>query len=141
MQAPCYILCDILEEAVNNSWLPEDFRRALLSTHERKCQMYICWMHVVGWGGGNMSQTSVLAQRIFLHIVFVTCNSASNEKIDIMKIKKKCRAGAKWRARWDQNHLIFSPGLSSDITVWLDPPPPLSLFVTILLDPPPSLGW
>ena len=24
-----------------------------------------------------------------------------------MKIKKKCRAGAKWRARWDQNHLIF----------------------------------
>ena len=39
--------------------------------------------------------------------IFVISNVENHEKIAFMKIKKKCRAGAKCRARWDQNHLIF----------------------------------
>ena len=54
-----------------------------------------------------MFKTRVLAQRIFLCIFFVISNVENHEKIAFMKIKKKCRAGAKCRARWDQNHLIF----------------------------------
>ena len=54
-----------------------------------------------------MLKMSVLAQRIFLYMFFVICKSGNHEKIALMKIKKKCRAGAKCRARWDQNHLIF----------------------------------
>ena len=38
--------------------------------------------------GGNMLKTSVLAQHIFLYILFVICNLANNEKIKLMKIKK-----------------------------------------------------
>ena len=60
-----------------------------------------------------MFKTRLLAQRIFLCIFFVICNLENHEKIEFMKIKKKCRAGAKCRARWDQNHLIFLPGQSS----------------------------
>ena len=54
-----------------------------------------------------MFKTRVLAQRILLSIFFVISNVENHEKIAFMKIKKKCRAGAKCRARWDQNHLIF----------------------------------
>ena len=54
-----------------------------------------------------MFKTRVSAQRIFLCILFVISNVEKHEKIAFMKIKKKCRAGAKCRARWDQNHLIF----------------------------------
>ena len=51
-----------------------------------------------------MLRISVLSQ-MFL-CFFVVCNLKNNEKIELMKIKKCC-AGAKWRARWDQNHLFF----------------------------------
>ena len=54
-----------------------------------------------------MFKMRVLAQRIFLCIFFVISNVENHKKIAFMKIKKKCRAGAKCRARWDQNHLIF----------------------------------
>ena len=54
-----------------------------------------------------MFKTRVLAQRIFLCIFFVISNVEKHEKIAFLKIKKKCSAGAKYRARWDQNHLIF----------------------------------
>ena len=43
--------------------------------------------------------------------IFVISNVENHEKIAFIKIRKKCRAGAKCRARWDQNHLIFLPGL------------------------------
>ena len=51
-----------------------------------------------------MLRINVLSQ-MFL-CFFVVCNLKNNDKIELMKIKKCC-AGAKWRARWDQNHLIF----------------------------------
>ena len=54
-----------------------------------------------------MFKTRVSAQRIFLCILFVISNVEKHEKIAFMKIKKKCSAGAKCRARWDQNHLTF----------------------------------
>ena len=62
-----------------------------------------------------MLKMSVLAQRIFLYMFFVICKSGNHEKIALMKIKKKCRAGAKCRARWDQNHLIFFTWPNPDI--------------------------
>ena len=41
------------------------------------------------WGrGGNMLKTSVLSQQIFLYILFDIWNSANNEKIVLIKIKK-----------------------------------------------------
>ena len=57
-----------------------------------------------------MFKTRVLAQRIFLCNILVI-NVENHGKIAFMKIKKKCRAGAKCCARWDQNHLIFLPAL------------------------------
>ena len=54
-----------------------------------------------------MFKKRVFAQGIFLYIHFAICNLEKHEKIAFLKIKKKCSAGAKYRARWDQNHLIF----------------------------------
>ena len=62
-----------------------------------------------------MFKTRVLAEWIFLCIFFVISNVENHEKIAFMKIKKKCRAGAKCRARWDQNHLIFFTWPNPDI--------------------------
>ena len=60
-----------------------------------------------GVEGEYMFKTRVLAQWTFLYMYLFICNLENYEKIAFMKIKKKCRAGAKCRARWDQNHLIF----------------------------------
>ena len=41
------------------------------------------------WGrDGNMLKTSVLSQQIFLYILFDIWNSADNEEIVLIKIKK-----------------------------------------------------
>ena len=44
--------------------------------------------------------------------LFIVSNSANQVEIALMRMNKTCHAGAKWRARGDQNQLrFFSPCL------------------------------
>ena len=57
---------------------------------------------------GGMLKTSVLAQQIFLYIyIFLNFWFRKQWENWINENKKNCRARAKRRGRWDDNHIIF----------------------------------